>query len=616
VRGFERTFIVSTLVGVTALGFAVEAHSQGSSTASRDRNKKVLVLFTARRDAPYTIAVENVFRQSLVNGLSGRIDYYTEFIDLSRFSGDEYRAAVRDFLKRKYAHVQPDVIVSDGVASFDFLAEHRTDVFPGVPIVFDVDESRFRPMANATGVVFSYELGSTLNIALQLQPRVSRVFVITGASEYDRFFEQLARTQFREYERRAAIEYVPRMPIEQLRRFVSNAPADSIIYFASFYDDGSGHKLIPQDVLASLAHVANVPLYCWPEMTLGLGIVGGDLMSEETIARQTAAVALRVLGGEAPASIPKVAIAPYIRAFDARQLSRWHISDDRLPPGSVVRFKKESFWTLYRWRILFALSVFAAQALLIIGLIINRVRRSQAEGALRASHDRIEHLARRLLVAHEEERKHLARELHDDTCQEVARAALDLDRLLQRRETADPSVQLALSSVHGRIAQVADSLRLLSHNLHPSVLQHIGLMAALEAHCVEAERQYDVQVNLIVEGDVEPAESAVALSLFRIAQEALRNAARHGQARHATVALVQRDGGLDLSVTDDGAGFDVADAGRHDGLGLISMEERARLINGRLSIHSHPRSGTTVAVHVPLNGATDAQDGTPRRVSP
>jgi signal transduction histidine kinase len=569
------------------------------------------VLFTARRDAPYTIAVENVFRQTLVNSLSGRIDYYTEFIDLSRFSGEEYENTILDFLKRKYAHVQPDVIVSDGVASFDFLAEHRTDVFPDVPIVFSADESRFRPMANATGVVFSYELGKTLNIALQLHPRVARVYVITGASEYDRFFEQLARNQFREYERHTAIDYVPPMPFDQLRQFVSTAPADSIIYFASFYDDGAGHKLIPQDVLASLAPVASVPMYCWPEMTLGLGIVGGDLMSEEGIARQTAAVAVRVLEGEAPASIPKIAITPYVRSFDSRQLSRWHISEDRLPPGSIVRFKEVSFLTLYRWRILLAVSVFVAQALLIIGLIVNRARRSQAESALRASHDRAEHLARRLLVAHEEERKHIARDLHDDACQEVAGVAVEVNSLLRRPEAADPSVQLTLSSVHARIAQVAETLRLLSHTLHPSVLQHVGLNAALEAHCVEAERQHDIQVNFIVEGDVEPARPAVALSLFRIAQEALRNAARHGQARHATVALVHRDDLLALSITDDGAGFDVADARRHEGLGLISMEERARLINGRLTIHSEPQRGTTVAVRVPLNGAAEAGNRTP-----
>jgi signal transduction histidine kinase len=610
---FKRTFVISILVGLTALGAASEARAQSSAVASRDRNKRVLALFTARRDAPYTIAVENVFRQTLANALSDRIDYYTEYIDLSRFSGEDYQIAIRDFLKRKYANAQPDVIVSDGVASFDFLAEHRAEAFPGVPIVFNADESRFRPMANATGVVFSYELGRTLGIALQLHPQVKRVFVITGASEYDRFFEQLAHNQFRQYERQAAIEYVAPMPVDQLRRFVSTAPADSIVYFASFYDDGAGHKLIPQDVLASLANNASVPLYCWPEMTLGLGIVGGDLMSEEGIARETAAVAVRVLEGEAPASIPKIAITPYIRAFDSRQLSRWRISEDRLPPGSVVRFKDVSFWTRYRWRILLALSVFLGQALLIIGLIVNRIRRSQAESALRTSHDRAEHLARRLLVAHEEERKHIARELHDDACQEVAAVAVNVNRLLQREDVAEPSVRTMLSSVHARIAQIAETLRLLSHTLHPSMLQHMGLTAALEAHCVEAERQYDVQVNFIVEGDVEPAEPAVALSLFRIAQEALRNAARHGQARHATVALVQRDDLLALSVTDDGAGFDVADARRHDGLGLISMEERARLINGRLTIQSEPRHGTTVAVRVPLNSVAETGNRTPPR---
>lgn len=602
-RRAKRRFPVAVIVFLMAAGtistraFVDERH---------DPYRRVLVLFTARRDAPYTVAVENVLRQTIVNGLADRVDYYTEFIDLSRFSGEDYQVAIHDYLKRKYANAQPDVIVSDGVASFDFLAEHRADVFPGVPVVYNADERRFRPMANATGVVFSFDLGSTLGIALQLQPHVKRVFVITGASEYDRFFEELARNQFREYESRTAIEYVAPMPVDQLQRFVSMAPVDSIIYFASFYDDGAGHKVIPQDVLASLAHVANVPMYCWPDMTLGLGIVGGNLLSEESVARETAAVALRVLRGERPDSIPKVAITPYIRAFDWRQLSRWHIGEDRLPAGSVVRFRDVSLWALYRWRIVFAASVFAAQALLIIGLVVNRVRRSQAENALRVSHDRVEQLARRLLVAHEEERKHIARELHDDACQEVATAALDIHNLLNKRE-ADPSVRRTLASVHTRISGIAESLRLLSHDLHPTVLQHIGLVAAVEAHCAEAERRYDVQVRFVVEGDVEPASQEMSLSLFRIVQEALRNAATHGHARHATVTVTRCNDDVTLSVADDGVGFVPAEARQSGGLGLVSMEERARLVKGQLTIESQPSHGTTITVHVRFDGLADVQ---------
>jgi len=143
----------------------------------------------------------------------------------------------------------------------------------------------------------------------------------------------------------------------------------------------------------------------------------------------------------------------------------------------------------------------------------------------------------------------------------------------------------------------------LSHGLHPTVLQHVGLVAAVEAHCSEVERQQRVQVTLSAESDVEPASQAVALSLFRITQEALRNAVRHGHARHATVSLRKIDSDLRLTVTDDGAGFDVLTARRNGGLGLSSIEERARLVHGLVTIRSRQGHGTSIDVRVSRDGS-------------
>ena len=575
---------------------------------------KVLAIYSSRRDAPYTIAVENVLREAFVQGLEGRVDYYTEYIDFSRFSGPDYQSTIRDFLKRKYPTQRPDVIVSDGGASFEFLVKYRSEVFLDVPMVFSLERGEFRPIPNATGVLFPFDMKSTLNIALQLHPRAKRVLVIAGASQFDRYYERIARDQFRELADRIAIEYVTPMPMNGLEQFVTALPSDSIIYFASFFEDSTGLKLIPQEVLPRLSRAANAPMYCWPEMTLGLGIVGGDLLSEQEVARQTAAVALRVLRGERPDAIPTVEIKPYVRAFDGQQLQRWRISEERLPPGSVVLFKKESFWSVYRWRIIGTASLVAAQAFLIAGLLVQRRRRGRAErilidkeAHLRASYERIQDLAGRLITAQEAERTRIARNLHDDACQEVAGVAVDISSLLNRRDALDPSVQQALSRAHTRVAGIAESLRLLSHELHPGVLQHVGLVAALEAHCVEVERIYNVQVWFVTDGDVEPTAPALALSLFRIAQEALSNAARHGHARRVTVTLARRDDAFTLSVADDGAGFDVADARQKGGLGLVSIEERARLAKGHVTIRSRPRQGTTVAVRVPLGGADDPQ---------
>jgi PAS domain S-box-containing protein len=229
-------------------------------------------------------------------------------------------------------------------------------------------------------------------------------------------------------------------------------------------------------------------------------------------------------------------------------------------------------------------------------------------------------LAGRLIASQEGERTRIARDLHDGVCQEAAAVGMDISRLRHvRGDIQGRDVQGILLSVHARMASLAENLRQLSHGLHSSVLHHIGLIAALQAHCTEVERQYeDVEVTFIPEGNVEPASRAVALSLFRIAQEALGNAVKHGNARHATVWLSRDDRDLALAVADDGKGFDPQDARQNGGLGLVSIEERARLVQGRVSIRSEAGSGTVINVRVPLHIVDDAhqnpfahQDDTP-----
>ena len=209
-------------------------------------------------------------------------------------------------------------------------------------------------------------------------------------------------------------------------------------------------------------------------------------------------------------------------------------------------------------------------------------------------------LAGRLIASQEIERTRIARDLHDGVCQDVAAVSVDVSHLRQGAgEIQSRAIQEMLLSVQHRTASVAESLRLLSHGLHPSVLQHIGLMAALQAHCAEVERQHDVQITFFAEGDVEPSDRLAALSLFRIAQEALRNAVRHGHARNATVSLAQSARGLTMVVADDGDGFDPVAALRKDGLGLVSIVERARLVQGTVDIRSEPGGGTTIDVCIP-----------------
>ena len=256
------------------------------------------------------------------------------------------------------------------------------------------------------------------------------------------------------------------------------------------------------------------------------------------------------------------------------------------------------------WQIAGALALVALEAFLIGGLLGQRSRRrhvERAEAALRSSNAQIRDLAGQLIFAQEVERTRIARDLHDDACQEVASITVDVSNLRQKdAPLQDSDVQQALLSVQRRMARVAEGLRLLSHDLHPNLLKHAGLAAALEAHCTEVERQYHIQVRFHAEGQVEPANPVVMLSLFRIAQEALRNAAKHGHAQQIDLSLSEQGDGLTLSVTDDGWGFDPGGVRNNGGLGLVSIEERARLVKGQVTIHSGPQQGTTISVRVPL----------------
>jgi two-component system sensor histidine kinase UhpB len=151
---------------------------------------------------------------------------------------------------------------------------------------------------------------------------------------------------------------------------------------------------------------------------------------------------------------------------------------------------------------------------------------------------------------------------------------------------------------------MADEIRNLSHELHPGVLRHAGLAAALKSVCCEVERKRGLAVSFEASDQLEEVPPEMALCLYRVAQETLHNAASHARARHVLVSLALREEELELSVRDDGCGFDLAAARRRGGLGLLSIDERVRLVGGVVELKTAPTRGTTVSVRIPFAGRT------------
>jgi signal transduction histidine kinase len=274
---------------------------------------------------------------------------------------------------------------------------------------------------------------------------------------------------------------------------------------------------------------------------------------------------------------------------------------------SLQWFREPGVLEQYRGYIVGAIGLILLQAALIAGLLIQRRNRRRAEeakrvdeAALRQRHADARDLAGRLIAAQEAERARIARGLHDDVSQRLAGISIAISAC-KRRPEADTHPELldVLNAVQRETIALAGDIRLLSHDLHPGALQHAGLVEAVRSHCQEFARQHGIEVAIRADDDLAVSEPGTALCLYRIVQEALRNIAKHAGARHVRVTAGRLGDEVQLTVADDGSGFELARAREQGrGLGLPSIEERVRLARGRVAIETAPGRGTTITVCV------------------
>ncbi len=224
--------------------------------------------------------------------------------------------------------------------------------------------------------------------------------------------------------------------------------------------------------------------------------------------------------------------------------------------------------------------------------------RKRAEEALRG-------LSARLITAQEEERSRIARELHDDFNQRLALLAVDLEQLAGRQPASREDFSESLESLLRRTKQLSSDVHRLSYQLHPSVLQHLGLVAAARSFCKELSDQHGIHIELVHHGVPRSLPGDVALCLYRIVQEALRNVIKHSGAESARVEITGAADGLRLEISDSGTGFDPGSARTRGGLGLLSMRERLRLVSGTISFERLEPTGTRIDVRVPLPVSDD-----------
>jgi PAS domain S-box-containing protein len=229
---------------------------------------------------------------------------------------------------------------------------------------------------------------------------------------------------------------------------------------------------------------------------------------------------------------------------------------------------------------------------------VDVTQRKRAEDALRESRQELRALAGRLINAQEQERKRISRELHDDLSQELACLAFDTGGLLMPLSSED-KIREQLLKLRTRIAELSQHVREISHRLHPSILDDLGLTAALNHLCEDFSAREGIKVQFTSEAVPRAIPVEVAACLYRVAQEAMHNVLKHAQTGYVRMKLSGDSGGIHLSIQDTGVGFDSENL-RRPGLGIVSMKERVLLVHGEFSIHSKPGQGTEVRVFVPL----------------
>ncbi len=871
--GARRSFHPANALVALGLGlilFCAPGIAQSAPGGAQSKNKTVLFIHSEAADAPVFVAEEQRIRRELQSSLANKVQFFVEYMDHSRVEHPGYADSLAAYLHEKYASKQIDLIVAIGPEALPFTVAYRREFSPHAPVVFSYPNIGFLKRvslpADVTGLVPQLEVTPTLNLILMLHPQTRQIAIILGpASTRPNLASdlELVKNQLKPFENRLTFPLIGEGRISDVASQVAALPPGTPILYLFYVGDEGKDFISAVDAADVITRVAKGPVYDVSDAHLGHGIVGGWLSSDADYQSNIAQLSLHVLQGNTLSSAGESPGGRYI--FDERQLKKWNIDLDKLPPGSEIRFHEPTVWEQHRWWMIAGLGVIVFQALLIFGLLMQRrkrllaengllnnsaalkeaqrlagvgswqwdsrtdtvtwteelyrivgrdprlqapsyrehpgiyaaeswerlqravadalqtgssyvldleiihpnskarwaiargepvrdahgqiiglhgtvqdiTERKRAEQTLRDSKERakskakeletvlntapialyiatdtqcshikanrsgyellnlqigdnasksapdhqmpsfrimsdgvelppdelpmqraastgvyvpatslsvaladgtVRHLlanaaplfdsegkpcgavgstlditdrklaeealaslSHKLIEAQELERTRIARELHDDFSQRLAILAIKLAQLKRDYSGLPVEVGQRLSELGKMTSELTGDIQTLSHELHSSKLEYLGLAKALKGFCKEFGEHQKVKIDFESHDLPNPLHSQTALCLYRVAQEALHNSAKHSGARNFEVRLWASADEIHLTVKDAGAGFQTKTTDEGQGIGIASMKERLRLLHGTLSIESRARRGTTIHACLPLN---------------
>ena len=559
-------------------------------------SKQIVILYTHRTLTPINADWDRGIRSALAAGFSEPLDIEIEYLNLVRHRDPDYLRSWIELLRTKYASRPPDLILPVFVPALGFTLEHRDKLFPGIPIVFCSAPPKLAEVAHAqpgiTGVVFRLDIAGTISAAKSLHPSHDRLLILSGSSDQELASRKSIEESIRGMNTGMHIESIAGLPRNELLATIDDVQAGTTILMLNYDEDTQGNHYSTVEIMDEISARSPAPIYGLYDTLLGHGIVGGSLASAESQGQLAGSMAVRVLKGERPEDIPITGLETVQLQFDARQLKRWKISESDLPAGSRVVYREPTFWEQFGRYVLPVTIAILLQSGIIVALLINRSRRFTAE---REARD----FAGKILTAQEDERRYLAREMHDDLSQRLAASAITAGHL-EKTLSESAEARESLGKLRGSLVGICDDMHRLSRQIHPAILDDFGLAEALHAECDRLGERNGISVEYRC-GELPTALSRdIAICLYRIAQEAFWNAAKYSGSERVIVELNSDAEFIYLSIRDFGSGFDPLEVAKRQGLGMSSMKERARLVRGTTMISSAPGSGVTIDVQVPL----------------
>jgi len=593
-----------------------------ASIAAEPPVRQVLVLQSFDRGNLVLDHFTTNFRVDLDQYVGGPVNFIQVNVGPTGFVGAPEQSIV-DFIRSTFAdRSKPDLIVTIAGPAAVFARKYRHQLFPEAPMLLASVDQRYvgdAPMGqNEVAVAVLNDFAGLVDDILQVRPQTRSVFMVVGSGVIGKFWRHRLEEQFSRFHERLTFVWSENMSFSEILWRCSQLPADSAIYYFTFGTDAAGAAYADERVIADLHATANAPLFAHQSVFLGRGVVGGRLIDMDELGRRTSEAAYKILSGASPKDLWTPPQLPDQPKFDWRELQRWDISESRLQAGSRVVFRPPNLWSEHRNTMLAATGALSIQALLIVGLLLERRARRRAEFDSR----------RNLALASDVNRRETMSALTSSIAHELAQP---LSAMIHNAE----ALQLMIDSGHETPQDIREALAdIQAYGIHASevIERHRSMLRSrqiqkrvislqsvvndtlgLVAHDMIA-RQVVVAVRLpadtcLINGDPVLLEQ-LFVNLVMNAMDAVGESPP--ERRHITIGGEVRSHDIEISVHDTGPGLPADLVGKlftpfvttkpHGlGIGLAIAKTIVEAHGGRIGARNHPDGGAVFSVTVPIS---------------